>query len=79
MELQTVESCINCQNLTKNFLCSKHNVNVGMYTVCESHSKVDSLTKSSNCANCTHFNLDTCSNPNGSAEGMLCFNWESVS
>ena len=79
MKLQNVQSCINCQNLVKNFICGKYNINVGMYTVCESHKKVDSLTKSSNCTNCTHFNLDTCSNNDGAAEGMLCFNWESVS
>ena len=79
MELQTIESCINCQNLTKNFMCSKHSVDVGMYTVCESHTKVDSLTKNSNCANCAHFNLDTCTNPDGSSKGMLCFDWKSDS
>lgn len=79
MELQTVSTCVNCENLVKNFMCSKHNLNVGMYNVCESHSKTDSLTKSSNCLNCTHYKLNTCSHPEAASQGMLCFDWESTS
>ena len=29
MDLQTVSTCVNCENLSKNFVCGKHNLNVG--------------------------------------------------
>ena len=76
MELQTVSTCINCENLVKNFMCSKHNLNVGMYNVCENHTKIDSLTKKSNCLNCFHYRGSSCAHPEDATEGMLCFEWE---
>lgn len=76
MDLQTVSTCVNCENLSKNFVCGKHNLNVGLYNVCESHTKTNALTKNSNCLNCSHYGGTSCTHPKDASEGMLCFDWE---
>ena len=76
MDLQTVSTCVNCENLSKNFVCGKHNLNVGMYNVCESHTQTNALTKNSNCLNCSHYRGTSCTHPKDASEGMLCFDWE---
>lgn len=76
MELKTVSTCINCENLVKNFICSKHEIKIGLYNVCDSHIQTDSLTKQSNCLNCSFYGGSSCANPEDAAEGMLCFDWE---
>ena len=76
MKLETVNSCINCENLIRDFICKKHNQSVAMNNVCESHSFGDSLNKNSSCSNCFHYGLKSCTKPQEASDGMLCFDWK---
>ncbi|MAR44156.1 MAG: hypothetical protein CMC48_08810 [Flavobacteriaceae bacterium] len=75
MEVKSISSCINCENITSTFDCSKHNIEVDIDKVCSDHTFKKSLTKESNCSNCINFKTQSCPNPNLAAEGMLCFSW----
>ncbi len=76
MKLETVNSCINCENLIRNFVCQKHNQTVSIHNVCDSHTFGNSLNKNSSCSNCLHFGTMSCSRPEEASAGMLCFDWE---
>ncbi len=76
MELRNINTCINCENLLREFICRKHKQKVEITNVCESHSYTDSITKNSSCANCSHFGRETCSRPSEASETMVCFDWE---
>ena len=75
MEVKSITSCLNCENLTSTFDCLKHNIEVDVNKVCSDHVFKQALTKNSNCLNCKNFNTHSCPNPNLAAEGMLCFSW----
>ena len=76
MSLRTNNTCLNCENLINNLTCSKHQTEVDILNVCDSHSYKDVFSKQSNCTNCSSFNLSSCSHPNSASKGMLCFDWQ---
>tara|TARA_B100000927_G_scaffold291252_1_gene292573 strand:- start:2450 stop:2686 length:237 start_codon:yes stop_codon:yes gene_type:complete len=75
MKLETVNSCINCENLMRDFICKKHNQTVAMNNVCESHSFGTTFNKNSSCSNCYHFGMESCSKPKEASDSMFCFDW----
>ena len=77
MELKNQNTCINCENLLKNFICQKHNQEVEITNFCESHSYRVSITKNSSCANCFNFGKDSCTKPQQASDQMVCFDWKS--
>ena len=77
MNLETVNTCINCQNLLRDFMCKKHEQTVAIDNSCDSHIYQDSLKNDSSCSNCSHFGKISCSKPNEASSGMLCFDWNS--
>ncbi len=79
MELQNINTCINCENLLANFICSKHNREVKITNFCESHIYKTSITKDSSCSNCLHFEKNSCSKPEEASSKMICFDWEAQS
>ena len=76
MELRNINTCINCENLIRGFVCQKHNQKVEITNFCESHSYKESITENSSCSNCSHFELSTCSNPEEASNAMICFDWQ---
>ena len=76
MELRNINTCINCENLLREFICQTHQQKVEINNFCDSHSYKDSITKNSSCANCSHFGLDSCSRPSEASETMVCFDWQ---
>ena len=76
MELRSVNTCLNCENLLKDFICSKHSQKVEINNFCESHAHKDSITKDSSCTNCSNFGKESCSKPSEASNTMVCFDWE---
>ena len=76
MELRSINTCLNCENLLRGFMCSKHKQQVEINNVCESHAYTDSITKDSSCTNCSHFGKKSCSKPSESSSTMVCFDWK---
>jgi hypothetical protein len=76
MELRNLNTCINCENLLREFICQKHNQKVEITNYCESHTYKDSITKNSSCSNCIHFEKNSCSNPKEASDKMICFDWQ---
>ncbi len=76
MELRSVNTCLNCENLLKDFICSKHRQKVEINNFCESHAHKDSITKNSSCTNCSNFGKESCSKPSEASSTMVCFDWE---
>ena len=63
MEIRNINTCLNCENLQKQFMCSKHNQEVDLNNFCDSHAYKHSITKNSSCTNCSHFGRESCSRP----------------
>jgi hypothetical protein len=76
MELKNINTCINCENLLREFICRKHKQKVEINNYCESHSYKDSITKNSSCANCYHYGETSCSRPSEASDTMVCFDWK---
>ncbi len=76
MKLRSVNTCLNCENLLKDFICSKHRQKVEINNFCESHAHKDSITKNSSCTNCSNFGKESCSKPSEASSTMVCFDWE---
>ena len=76
MKIENLNTCINCKNLMRDFICSKHNQGVGITNTCESHVYQNSITKNSSCLNCFHFGKISCSNAEESSPTMFCFDWK---
>ena len=76
MELRNINTCLNCENLLRDFICRKHKQKVEINNFCESHTYTDSITKDSSCTNCYHFGKESCSKPSEARETMLCFDWK---
>ena len=57
MNLRQVNTCTNCQNLNPEFNCSKHDKQVDLNSVCDSHISHSSLSVSSSCINCSFYKL----------------------
>ncbi len=76
MEIRSVNTCLNCENLLKDFICSKHRQKVEINNFCESHAHKDSITKNSSCTNCSNFGKESCSKPSEASSTMVCFDWE---
>jgi hypothetical protein len=76
MSIRTNNTCLNCENLINNLICSKHQIEVDILNVCDSHSYKEVFSKESNCTNCNSFHLASCSHPKSASEGMLCFDWQ---
>ena len=76
MELKNLNTCLNCENLVRNFICKKHNQEVEINNFCESHSYQESITKNSSCNNCYHFGKNTCSHPLQASNELICFDWK---
>ena len=76
MELRSANTCLNCENLLKDFICSKHRQKVEINNFCESHAYKDSITKNSSCTNCSNFGKESCSKPSEASNTMVCFDWE---
>ena len=75
MNLNSVNTCTNCDNLQKNFNCSIHNVAVDLNNTCDSHNLKLSITKSSSCSNCSYQHTVNCSHPKQANKDLLCFDW----
>ena len=76
MELQNINTCLNCENLVREFICQKHKKEVDINNFCESHAYKDAITKDSSCSNCKHFGNESCSRPEEARSTMVCFDWE---
>lgn len=76
MNLRKVNTCTNCQNLSANFNCSKHEKQVDLNNVCDSHTIQKALNINSSCLDCSHFKQSDCNYPNRAGQGMLCFSWQ---
>ncbi len=76
MEIKKINTCMNCENLLREFICSTHNQKVEINNYCESHSYKASITKDSSCTNCSHFGKTSCSKPSEASDTMICFDWE---
>ena len=76
MEVKNINTCINCENLLREFICQKHNQKVEITSFCESHSYKDGITKKSSCSNCYHFGKKSCSKPQEASHTMICFDWQ---
>tara|TARA_B100001175_G_C19344824_1_gene559299 strand:+ start:255 stop:488 length:234 start_codon:yes stop_codon:yes gene_type:complete len=76
MQLRSINTCLNCENLIKEFICSKHNQKVEINNFCESHTYKDSITKDSTCTNCSNYGRKSCSKPSEASSKMVCFDWE---
>ena len=68
MEIRNINTCLNCENLLKDFICRKHKQKVEINNFCESHTYTDSITKDSSCTNC--------SKPSEASNTMVCFDWK---
>lgn len=78
MELNNLNTCINCENLLREFVCQKHQKKVEITNSCESHSYKKSITRDSSCFNCFHFGKTSCSKPKEARPNMVCFDWETT-
>ena len=78
MKIETVNTCLNCENLLNDFVCKKHNTSVRIDNFCENHSYQKSINKNSSCSNCFNFGKSSCSNPEEASSSMLCFDWKVV-
>ena len=76
MELRNINSCINCENLLRNFMCSKHKKTVEINNFCDSHTYSETITKESTCSNCSHYKMTSCSKPSEASDSMFCFDWQ---
>ena len=76
MNIKNSNTCLNCENLLRDFVCQKHNQKVDISNYCESHSFKVSITKDSSCSNCSNYNNEGCSNPDEASASMVCFDWE---
>ena len=76
MNLKQINSCINCENLTKNFMCQKHDKHVDITTLCDSHKYKVAINRNSSCSNCFNYGLDSCSNKEEASSNMICFDWQ---
>lgn len=76
MNLRQVNTCTNCQNLSIDFNCSKHEQQVDLNNVCDSHVVQQALSVESSCTNCYFYNHKDCKSPSKAGEGMLCFSWK---
>ena len=75
--IESVNTCTNCQNLTNNFKCLKHDKDVELNNTCESHVEQNIfLDKNSSCINCSFYKLNSCKHPERAGYGMLCFSWK---
>ena len=45
MELKNLNTCLNCENLIRDFVCKKHNKEVDITNVCDSHIYKASIQK----------------------------------
>ena len=79
MNLKSVNTCINCQSLSDDFHCVKHETQVDLYYVCDSHISQISLNKDSSCVNCKSYKSADCPHPKRAGDGMLCFSWKTNS
>ncbi|ARV10621.1 hypothetical protein BTO05_13615 [Winogradskyella sp. PC-19] len=75
MSIRIGNSCINCENLGKNNLCSKHGVKVAKNYTCDSFNMKAALKNDPNCGNCARFESSNCANPTKAAPSMLCSHW----
>ena len=73
MELRSINTCLNCENLIRDLRCSKHNQKVEINNFCESHTYKDSITKDSSCTNCSNYGRESCSKPSEASSKMVCF------
>lgn len=78
MELRNINTCINCENLLREFMCQKHNQKVEITNFCESHTYKAAITKDSSCSNCFHFGEKSCSKPKEASDQMICFDWQKL-
>ena len=75
MKLENLNTCINCENLLRDFICKKHKQEVEITNSCDSHSYKHAITKDSSCSNCLHFGKISCSKPEEANPSMICFDW----
>lgn len=75
MSIVSNNVCFNCENLTDSISCSKHQFNVNLDNYCDDHNYKKSLSKNSNCGNCSKFKNESCPNTNYASEALLCFSW----
>jgi len=76
MEIRNINTCLNCENLQRQFMCSKHNQEVDINNFCDNHAYKHSITKNSSCTNCYHFGRESCSRPTEASNAMVCFDWK---
>ncbi len=76
MNINSVNICLNCSNLSNDFECLLHNTKVDINNSCDSHNQFERLNKDSSCLNCSSFETTDCNFSNRSGEGMLCFDWK---
>jgi hypothetical protein len=76
MELKNINTCINCENLIREFVCQKHKQKVEITNFCDSHIYKPAINKDSSCSNCFHFEKTSCTKPEEASHKMVCFDWK---
>lgn len=75
MAIHYANNCSNCEHLTDEKLCTKHQVLVsGRYT-CDQFSMRAEFRNDRSCSNCNRFNTSTCAHPAKAAPEMMCRSW----
>ena len=78
MSIKSTTSCLSCENLTEDFTCSEHNIDVTMLNTCNDHKLSQTkVVKASNCLNCINYLKDACPHPVLASSDMLCLSWKS--
>jgi hypothetical protein len=79
MSIRIGNSCMNCEALKDNKMCTKHQVKVSPGYTCDSFAMRASLKNDPNCNTCSRFENTSCANPNKASENMLCSHWAPLS
>jgi len=75
MAIRLGNSCINCEKLSTENVCTHHKVSVSNSYTCDSFEMKIELKDNRNCVTCLHFERANCNNPQTAALGMLCSHW----
>ncbi|MEM1337083.1 MAG: hypothetical protein AAGF96_05005 [Bacteroidota bacterium] len=75
MAIRLGNTCLNCDNLGSNNMCSVHSVKVGHLYTCDSFEMKARLADERNCATCLRYEREDCANPAKAAPGMMCAVW----
>ena len=53
--IESVDSCLTCENLVDSLKCKKHDLSVEINNVCSDHSIKKAFSKLSDCLSCANY------------------------